>query len=229
MSDPHRLKTGNPERVIVPRATGEQGDLTSQGMLSPINDFVDSAGNLTSVSFRFLYSLWSDLQALKASTSVLALEALVNAVGQQFWINQITNAPAMPQVVGATMTGTGLYFTPRSSRVLLTMDASIYNTLAGGVSIGFFAWGSGTFPGVGSPYLGPPTQTITGQFMRAAPPIASQPMPFTQSTVLGNLTPGTQYWSDYGLAAGSGATWITDVEFQILGLIDPVGTQPGIP
>lgn len=106
--------------------------------------------------------------------------------------------------------------------MLLTVDASIYNQLAGGVGIGFFAWGSGQFPGVGTPYLGPPAQNITGQFLRGTNPIASQPMPFTQSTVLPNLTPGTQYWADYGIAAGSGAVWLTDIEFQILGLIDPV-------
>lgn len=223
MSDPHRRKTGNPERVVVPRATGEQGDLTSQGMISPINDFVDSAGNLTSVSFRFLYSLWSDVQALKASTSVLQLQALVNAVGQQFSITQ--NAPVTPPVsagAGAVFTGVGFYFTPKSTRVQVTIEGSMYNNTAGGISIGFLCWGAGVFPGANAPYQGPPSQIIFGQYIRAQAAAANSAMPFSAPGVIEGLTPNQQAWVDLLLASGSGFTSVSDLQTQVIGLIDPV-------
>lgn len=223
MSDPHRLKTGNPERVVVPHAAGEQGELTSQGMLAPINDFVDSAGNLTAVSFRFLYSLWADIQALKASTSVLQLQALVNAVGQQFSIAQ--NAPMTPPVsagAGALFTGVGFYFTPKSTRVQVTIEGSIYNSMAGGVSIAFLVWGTGTFPGANAPYMGPPGQILFGQYIRSTATAANSATPFSAPGVINGLTPNQQVWTDLLIASGSGSTSVSDLQTQVIGLIDPV-------
>lgn len=223
MSDPGRKQTLGQSRIpVTPVPRAGQGMYGTQGMISSINEFVDSAGNLTPVSFRFLYSLYSEIQALKASIGAAAIEALTNAVGQQFNVGWQTNAPAMPSVAGATFTGVGGYFTPKSSRVLITIDAAMYNTNAGGTSIGFIIWGPGTFPGTGAPYLGPPSQNPVGQYTRLTEPVAGAAIPFTQSAVLGNLTPNQQYWTDFAIAAGSGGASISDIEMQVLGLIDPI-------
>jgi hypothetical protein len=40
------------------------GRAAAQGMIAPMNPFVDASGSLTPVSFRFLYSLFSHINQL---------------------------------------------------------------------------------------------------------------------------------------------------------------------
>lgn len=63
----------------VPRASGSEGDYTTQGMISPVNQFVDPAtGLLLPVSFRFLYGLFSAINTLQ--TQVATLQTQLNQI-----------------------------------------------------------------------------------------------------------------------------------------------------
>lgn len=54
-------------------------DVTTQGMISPVNQFVDPAtGMLLPVSFRFLYGLFSAINNLNAQVATLQ-QRLTNA------------------------------------------------------------------------------------------------------------------------------------------------------
>lgn len=60
---PPRGQSGIPKTPVV--RTG-QGPYSTQGMISPMNDFVDPAtGQLTPISFRFLWGLYSAIQQIE--------------------------------------------------------------------------------------------------------------------------------------------------------------------
>jgi hypothetical protein len=54
------------------------GRYASQGMLAPMNDFVDATGQLSPVSFRFLHSLFTGIQQLEQEVATLQ-QRLANA------------------------------------------------------------------------------------------------------------------------------------------------------
>ena len=62
------LPAGPPKPVsgipVTPKAA--QGAYATQGMIAPMNEFVDpGSGMLTPISFRFLWGLYSEIQQLK--------------------------------------------------------------------------------------------------------------------------------------------------------------------
>ena len=64
-------------RTVEPVAMSE-GRYASQGMISPSNPFVDAGLNLTGVSFRFLYGLFSQINDLQNEVATLQ-QRLANA------------------------------------------------------------------------------------------------------------------------------------------------------
>ncbi len=67
-----------PVTRTVPRIAIGEGRYASQGMISPTNPFVDSEGNLTGVSFRFLYGLFAQINDLQNAVTTLQ-QRLTNA------------------------------------------------------------------------------------------------------------------------------------------------------
>jgi hypothetical protein len=55
-----------------------EGRYASQGMIAPVNPFVDGDGTLTGVSFRFLYGLFSQINDLQNQVATLQ-QRLANA------------------------------------------------------------------------------------------------------------------------------------------------------
>lgn len=57
-------RSAPPSRTVQPVAM-TQGPYASQGMIAPNNPFVDTDGNLTAVSFRFLHGLFQQINDLQ--------------------------------------------------------------------------------------------------------------------------------------------------------------------
>jgi hypothetical protein len=55
----------------VPRVPFASGRTSTQGMIAPMNPFVDSQGVLSGVSFRFLFDLFNQINQLKAEVQTL--------------------------------------------------------------------------------------------------------------------------------------------------------------
>lgn len=54
------------------------GQYAAQGMIAPSNPFVEADGTLNAVSFRFLHSLFAEIQALQNQVATLQ-QRLLNA------------------------------------------------------------------------------------------------------------------------------------------------------
>lgn len=54
-----------PPSRTVQQVSMTQGPYASQGMIAPNNPFVDTDGNLTAVSFRFLHGLFQQINDLQ--------------------------------------------------------------------------------------------------------------------------------------------------------------------
>jgi hypothetical protein len=55
----------------VPRVPLASGRTSTQGMIAPLNPFVDKEGMLSGVSFRFLFDLFNQVNQLKAEVQTL--------------------------------------------------------------------------------------------------------------------------------------------------------------
>jgi len=71
-------RTAPPAPSVQPVAL-TSGRVSTQGMIAPINPFVDSQGVLSGVSFRFLHGLFTQINQLQ--TDVQTLQQRLQAAG----------------------------------------------------------------------------------------------------------------------------------------------------
>lgn len=194
----------------VPLAPGPQGDLTTQGMVSPIDAFVDSNGALSGISFRFLYGLYKSVQQL--------LDAGAPLIEGVFSASAALATPPFQPGNGLSVMGLGLSFTPQfTTRAFVTIDGTISNQLANGLTLAIMAWGTGPPPPAGSPN----TYPFLGGVIRFTAGVAFANASFSRSAIMTNLTKGTQYWVDLAAATQTGAGGLSDLYGNAFGLLDP--------
>jgi len=192
------------------------GRYASQGMISPVEpSFVDpTTGVLAPVSFRFLYGLYSDIQALQQQVAQLQS---VLAAGQ-FSASRQTPSPPTQSTGGAITLGVGISFTAPAGndRAFVAIDGQMGAANAGSTALAVLSWGTGALPAPGSS-----PGNILSQLISYTSPTANAQTPFSESGIVSGLVAGTQYWVDLVVGcSGGGNSNVTSIDLNVFGLVE---------
>lgn len=143
---------------------------------------------------------------------------LVNCTGVAKLTNVTLNAaPSNPTETSSgtsVMMGMGgtCALTPAYNTRVRLQWCGVYSSNGTNNSVLRFYYGTGTAPTNGSAASG----TQVGTTLTVSCPATSQTIPFTMSVIITGLTPSTAYWFDIGLAAVSGTSTISSINFEAM-------------
>lgn len=112
--------------------------------------------------------------------------------------------PAATTSVSPTKVMMGLAgaFTPRGSRVLITMHGDIRNGTSGSGSQWQMRYGTGSAPANAAADTG----TAAGSAQNLVVNGTTMRVPFSETAIIQNLVPGTAYWFDMALCSVTSGT-----------------------
>jgi hypothetical protein len=130
--------------------------------------------------------------------------------------------PAGTASASYVMMGIAVSLTPPAgaTRAMVMLDGLIANSNNGGTSNAQLRYGTGTPPVNGAPAAG---TAVGGVISYVATSGGGSYVPFSQSTMISGLIPGTTYWIGLALSApAAGTASVRSLDMTVFSLLDPV-------